>query len=210
MDIGSAILTLLATVVTGVLGMLGTYAAKLLKDKIGIAGIQKIDACLNQKKELASIAVRFAQQAYKDLGGEEKLAKAAEYMSTVAQKNGIRLNSDEVVGLLESSLKEAKNTFSDTWKKTSSAAEVTPQIDIVDEAPAFVQELFPVEPVAEVIVPTTLSIDEVAEQAAQAAAEAARRRVYEAAESASTTAAQSAAQEAAAQFIPDSEAAASA
>jgi|GEM_PF-1070336 phage holin, LL-H family len=136
---------------------------KLVMDKIGINGMQKVDTLLNQQQTLASMAVKYSQQAYKNLGGSEKLEKACAFMSRLADSYGIKIDSDEIEGFIEAALKEAKYTFADTWKKTESGGNSeTFTVQTIDTPTDTVTEENAVS-----MVPQTPSVDEAAQAAAE-------------------------------------------
>jgi hypothetical protein len=76
-----------------------------LKRKLDTATYDKIKSQLETKSGLAWIAVTFAEQAYKDLSGEERYNKAAEWLAAEAQALGLVLTADQIKGLVESAVK---------------------------------------------------------------------------------------------------------
>jgi LL-H family phage holin len=88
-----------------------------LKKKLGVETLKKIQAELATKQELATMAVRFVEQVYKDLKGEEKYQKAAEWLVAQAEKAGLKLTTDEVKGLIEAALRQLKDAFGNEWAK---------------------------------------------------------------------------------------------
>lgn len=89
----------------------------LLQKKLGIEKMKKIQIELESKKNLVSIAVKFIQQAYEDLDGEEKLELAIDWLSEEFAKKGVNVSDEEIEGLIESTLKQLKLEFKDSWKK---------------------------------------------------------------------------------------------
>lgn len=104
------ILIILATIVAG-------FLVELIRQRIGVEGMKKIEQELTAKQELAMLAVRFVQQAYRDLGGPEKYNKAAEWLVDMAAKQGLNLSADEVKGLIEAALRAFKDEFGNDWGK---------------------------------------------------------------------------------------------
>lgn len=90
---------------------------ELLRRKIGAERLNKIAWELEQKKELARLAVLFVEQAYKDLHGEEKYGQSAKWLSERAGEIGIKITPDEVKGLIESAVKQ----FKEEWSKPITA-----------------------------------------------------------------------------------------
>lgn len=95
--------------------LLAGFLVELLRWKLGTEKMRKIQEELNAKQELAVLAVRFVEQVYKDLHGEEKYQKAAEWLVSQAEKIGLKLTADEVKGLIEAALREMKDAFGEEW-----------------------------------------------------------------------------------------------
>lgn len=94
-------------------------AIELLRRKLGLENIKKVQHELNNKKELAHLAVKFVEQAYKDLKGQEKCDKAAEWLTARIQEQGIKVSAEEVIGLIEAAIRMAKDEFGEQWGKIS-------------------------------------------------------------------------------------------
>ena len=104
-------LILLATVAAG-------YAVAWLRKRLGVEGMKRIEAELATKQELAALAVRFVEQVYRDLHGEQKYQKAAEWLAAQAGELGLGITADEVKGLIEAALRAFKDEFGEEWAKT--------------------------------------------------------------------------------------------
>lgn len=90
-------------------------AIELLRRKLGLEKMKRIQSELDTKQELAGLAVRFAEQAYKDLHGKEKYNQAAKWLAARAQERGIKVTSEEIQGLIEAALRMAKDEFGEQW-----------------------------------------------------------------------------------------------
>ena len=88
-----------------------------LKKKLGTEKLQQIETELLAKQELAFLSVRFVEQVYKDLHGEEKYNKAAEWLAARIQERGLKITPDEVKGLIEAALRTLKDEFGEAWAK---------------------------------------------------------------------------------------------
>lgn len=88
---------------------------ELLRRKLGLEKIKKIQAELQTKKELASLAVRMVEQTYKDLHGQYKYDQAAEWLAARAGERGIKISSEEIKGLIEAAIRMAKDEFGEQW-----------------------------------------------------------------------------------------------
>jgi len=100
--------------------VLAALAVEYLRRRLGTEKIKRIQEELAAKQELATLAVRFVEQVYKDLKGEEKYQKAAEWLVAQAEKVGLKLTADEVKGLIEAALRELKDAFGEEWAKSIS------------------------------------------------------------------------------------------
>lgn len=104
------VLILLATIAA-------SYAVAWLRKRLGVEGMKRIEAELATKQELAALAVRFVEQVYRDLHGEEKYTKAAEWLAARAGELGLTVTADEVKGLIEAALRAFKDEFGEEWAK---------------------------------------------------------------------------------------------
>ncbi len=94
-------------------------AIELLRRKLGLENIKKVQHELDNKKDLARLAVKFVEQAYKDLKGQEKYDKAAEWLAARIQEQGIKVSPEEVMGLIEAAIRMAKDEFGEQWGKVT-------------------------------------------------------------------------------------------
>lgn len=106
------VLILLATIAAG-------YAVAWLRKRLGVEGMRRIEAELATKQELAALAVRFVEQVYRDLHGEAKYQKAAEWLAARIGELGLAVTADEVKGLVEAALRAFKDKFGEEWAKTT-------------------------------------------------------------------------------------------
>lgn len=104
---------LLIIIVTLVAGFVVAY----LRKRLGVEGMQRIEAELALKQELAELAVRFAEQVYKDYKGEEKYTAASMWLVDRASEAGLNIYKSEVKGLIEAALRAFKDEFGEQWAK---------------------------------------------------------------------------------------------
>lgn len=67
------------------------------------------------KQAVCRTAVRFVEQVYKDIHGQEKLAQAMQRASAMLAEYGITISDTELIALLEAAVNEFNNAFN---KKT--------------------------------------------------------------------------------------------
>lgn len=99
------------------LPVLAAMLVEWLRRRLGLEKMQRIQKELETKQELAALAVRFAEQFYNDLHGEDKYQKAAEWLSTRAGELGLKVAPGEVKGLIEAALRAFKDEFGGEWAK---------------------------------------------------------------------------------------------
>ncbi|TEB06364.1 phage holin [Pelotomaculum propionicicum] len=90
-------------------------AIEYLRRRLGTERLQKIQQELAAKQSLARLAVLFVEQAYRDLDGPEKYAKAAEWLSGRAKEYGIALTPEQIKGLIESAVRTFKDLYGPDW-----------------------------------------------------------------------------------------------
>lgn len=99
--------------------LLAALGGEYIRRRIGTEKMHRLKEELQAKQELATLAVRFAQQAYKDLGGQERGEKAMAWMAAQAEAKGIPVTEDELQGLIEAALRAVKDEFGEAWAKAS-------------------------------------------------------------------------------------------
>lgn len=83
---------ILTAIMTAIVGFVKSKYTKLANDSI--------------KKDVAATTVKYIEQIYKDLHGDEKLEKAKEAMATLLEEKGIKITDIELIMLLESAVKD--------------------------------------------------------------------------------------------------------
>lgn len=109
------ILSMVITAVVGAVGTaLGLFFKRLYTNTIG----DKIK--LDTVKEIARVVVKFVEQVYKDIHGEEKLEKALEAFAEMLNNKGITISDLEMRVYLESALAEFNEAFNKEINKETS------------------------------------------------------------------------------------------
>lgn len=101
--------TILYTVLTALFGYFGIVAKKYFDKWFDT----------KEKKEIAKEVVKFTEQVYKTLHGQEKLNKAMEAMSQMLAEKGINITELEMKVLLEAAVAE----FNEAFKKPEEVTE---------------------------------------------------------------------------------------
>jgi F0F1-type ATP synthase membrane subunit a len=95
---GSEIITMIVAVVFGGLGFVAKNLVKTyLNDK--------------RKQDIAKAVVRFVEQCFKDMHGEEKLSAALNRAASIMMEKGIEFNVTEMETLIESAVAEFNEAF---------------------------------------------------------------------------------------------------
>lgn len=113
MDINTIIAYVISILITAGIGFL----VELLRRKVGLEGLRRISWQLDQKKDLAMLAVQFTEQAYKDLKGHDKYNYAAKWLAARVKEHGIQISDDEIKGLIEATLRQIKDELGEEWAK---------------------------------------------------------------------------------------------
>lgn len=101
---------ILSAIITAIAGGLGVLAKTIYNKTIGDK--MKEDT----KKEVARLVVKYVEQVYKDIHGEDKLMKALEAFSDMLAEKGIAISDLEMRVYLESALAEFNKAFNKTTK----------------------------------------------------------------------------------------------
>lgn len=88
------LLPILATFLTGLFTYIGTRLKKVYEEKVNT----------ETAKNVVEDAVRFVEQVYKDLHGQEKLEKTTAQVVEVLQSKGISISEAEINMLIESAV----------------------------------------------------------------------------------------------------------
>ena len=88
------LLPVLATFLTGLFTYIGTRLKKVYEEKVNT----------ETAKNVVEDAVRFVEQVYKDLHGQEKLEKTTAQVVEVLQSKGISISEAEINMLIESAV----------------------------------------------------------------------------------------------------------
>ena len=95
---GGEIIAMIVTVTFGVLGFVAKNLVKTyLNDK--------------RKQDIAKAVVRFVEQCYKELHGEEKLTAALNRAASIMMEKGIDFSVTEMETLIESAVAEFNEAF---------------------------------------------------------------------------------------------------
>ena len=126
MDTNTVITNGLNQLLTGLASILVAVAIAWVKKKLGTEKFNTIAAELSTKKELATIAVAYIEQAYKDDGGDVKYTQAATWISQQAAALGIEITDDEVKAIIESAVKAMNDAAKSGTNITNNVITPTP------------------------------------------------------------------------------------
>lgn len=99
------------------LPLLAIAMVELIRRRLGTERMRMIQKELEAKHDLAALAVRFAEQAYRDYKGDEKFNAAADWLADRLTEKGIKISTAEITGLIEAALRSFKDEFGEQWAK---------------------------------------------------------------------------------------------
>jgi LL-H family phage holin len=95
--------------------VLVAVVAEYVRRVLGTERLRRIQEELATKQALALAAVRFVEQVYHDLHGEEKYQQALEWLSSRLAQYGLKATPEELRGLIEAALRAIKDEFGNDW-----------------------------------------------------------------------------------------------
>ena len=98
--ISEVLMPILATAITALAGYIGLQIKAMYKKHIDD----------KTKESVVKTVVKAVKQLYKDLNGEEKLAKAIENITDILNEKGITVSELEIRMLIESAVEELKES----------------------------------------------------------------------------------------------------
>ena len=101
---------ILSAIITAAASALGVLVKKLWDKTVG----DKVKE--DTKKDVAKLVVKYVEQVYKDIHGEDKLMKALEAFSDMLAEKGIAISDLEMRVYLEAALAEFNKAFNKTTK----------------------------------------------------------------------------------------------
>jgi Bacteriophage holin of superfamily 6 (Holin_LLH) len=126
MDIQSIIGPVLQDLLyAGAVSLVG-FIIGFVKTKLGTEGMKKVQAELYHKQSVASDAVNYVEQKFIGLSSSDKFSKAADYISNALAEKGIKVSSNEIEVLVESTLARFKDVFEKQWNEAE--GETTPEV----------------------------------------------------------------------------------
>ena len=91
---------------------------EVLRRQLGFDTMRKIELELQLEQDLALVAVKYAEQAYRGSTGPAKYVHASEWLSTVLEARGMRVSPENLRVLIEWALREIRDEFGDQWGKS--------------------------------------------------------------------------------------------
>ena len=91
---------------------------EVLRRQLGFDTLRKIETELHLKQDLAMVAVKYAEQAYRNSTGPAKYVHASEWLSLVLESRGLKMSPEDLRALIEWALREIRDEFGDQWGKS--------------------------------------------------------------------------------------------
>lgn len=109
------VISLLYNLIYIMAALMAAFFVGFLKQKFGTEKLKKFQSELELKQDLAILAVKFAEQAYRDLKGQQKYDHAAAWLASRASFLDLKITEDEIKGLIEAALRSLKDEFGEEW-----------------------------------------------------------------------------------------------
>lgn len=104
--------------------VLVAVVAEYIRRVLGTERLRRIQEELAAKQALALMAVRFVEQFYRDLHGEEKYQQALEWLAGRLTQYGLKATPEELRGLIEAALRAIKDEFGNDWAASGSEEQI--------------------------------------------------------------------------------------
>lgn len=114
---GAELVDLAHSFLSLVIPVIAVMTVEALRRYIGLQRAAQINEAIITKEKLALTAVRFVEQAYKDLQGDHKYNLAAAWLAEQVNQHGFSISHAEIKGLIEAALRQLKDEFSAEWHK---------------------------------------------------------------------------------------------
>lgn len=88
---------------------------ELIRRKLGLETMKRLQVEMESKKDLADSAVKFVEELYRAGNGDKKLAEAITWVTEELTKKGIKADENEIKGLVLSALKQIRGEFGEQW-----------------------------------------------------------------------------------------------
>lgn len=107
------ITTVGAAAVLVIVGVLGILALGMAGRRMAGARRAPLPADPAARRELAALVLRFVEQAYRELNGEERVDRAVAWLVERVREKGADVDEKEIQGLIEAAAAAAGEAFRD-------------------------------------------------------------------------------------------------
>lgn len=104
------VLVLLITILAGVV-------IRFMVEKLGTEKLRRAQAQWESMEDLTAVAIKYAEQAWREYGGEKKKEKALAFLARELSRRGIKASEDTLNDLIEAILREIKDALGEEWAK---------------------------------------------------------------------------------------------
>lgn len=105
------ILILLITILAGVV-------IRFMAEKLGTEKLRRAQAQWESMEDLTAVAIKYAEQAWREYGGEKKKEKALAFLARELSRRGIKASEETLSDLIEAILREIKDALGEEWANT--------------------------------------------------------------------------------------------
>lgn len=92
--------------------------AEYIRRRLGTEKLLKLQEELSLKQDLAVVAVKYAEQAWREANGPQKYLQASEWLATALQARGVKTTPEDVRAMIEWALREIKDQLGEEWAST--------------------------------------------------------------------------------------------
>lgn len=105
------VLILLITILAGVF-------IRFMAEKLGTEKLRRAQAQWESMEELTVVAIRYAEQAWREYGGKKKKEAALAFLARELSQRGIKASEETLRDLIEAILREIKDALGEEWANT--------------------------------------------------------------------------------------------
>lgn len=105
------VLVLLITILAGVV-------IRFMVEKLGTEKLRRTQAQWESMEDLTAVAIKYAEQAWREYGGEKKKEQALAFLARELSRRGIKASEETLSDLIEAIFREIKDALGEEWANT--------------------------------------------------------------------------------------------
>ncbi len=88
-----------------------------LKNNLGVEAMRRVQAEWENIQLITKLAIKYAEQAYRNYGGAKKKEAALAFLSRELAQLGLKVSTETMSDLIEAILREIKDELGEEWAK---------------------------------------------------------------------------------------------